>query len=179
MITVLNSWCTDIPGWYRPSACLFRLLHCTVPPFHLPHAQVRTGHLGARRCGGQALVQRLASPRRCHVCQLRRRPCKSRSHLFSYCLIAKPTFLPIFQIRSVYRTIELSQGFDGFLTRTEVYFYALDFVPLLLALAIYIVFWPGRFIPPSSPGGLVGDGEKNSNSHEGTLRDVELSETKA
>lgn len=50
-------------------------------------------------------------------------------------------------VRSVYRTIELSEGFDGFLTRTEVYFFALDFVPLIVALVCYIPFWPGRFIP--------------------------------
>ena len=49
----------------------------------------------------------------------------------------------------MYRTIELSEGFDGFLTRTEVYFFALDFVPLLVALVCYVPFWPGRFIPNS------------------------------
>ena len=55
------------------------------------------------------------------------------------------------QVRSVYRTIELSEGFDGFLTRTEVYFFALDFVPLIVALVCYIPFWPGRFIPRNLP----------------------------
>ena len=51
----------------------------------------------------------------------------------------------------MYRTIELSEGFDGFLTRTEVYFFVLDFVPLLIALVAYVPFWPGRFIPDGLP----------------------------
>ncbi|KAF7977424.1 hypothetical protein HWV62_3570 [Athelia sp. TMB] len=51
-------------------------------------------------------------------------------------------------IRSVYRTIELSQGFEGHLATVEAYFYALDTLPLFLAVAIYVPFWPGRFVPP-------------------------------
>lgn len=52
------------------------------------------------------------------------------------------------QIRSVYRTIELSQGFGGHLATVEGLFYGLDTLPLFLAFAIYVPFWPGRFIPP-------------------------------
>ncbi|KDQ64594.1 hypothetical protein JAAARDRAFT_28237 [Jaapia argillacea MUCL 33604] len=51
-------------------------------------------------------------------------------------------------IRSVYRTIELSQGFRGYLATTERFFYGLDTLPLFIAVAIYVPFWPGRFIPP-------------------------------
>ncbi|EIN10469.1 RTA1-like protein [Punctularia strigosozonata HHB-11173 SS5] len=51
-------------------------------------------------------------------------------------------------IRSTYRTIELSQGFDGKLSTTESYFYGLDTLPLAVAVFVYIPFWPGRFIPP-------------------------------
>jgi len=50
-------------------------------------------------------------------------------------------------IRSVYRTIELGQGFEGQLATVEAFFYGLDTLPLILAIAIYIPFWPGRFIP--------------------------------
>lgn len=50
--------------------------------------------------------------------------------------------------RSVYRTIELSQGFDGPLTTNEALFYGLDTLPLFLSFVVYIPFWPGRFIPP-------------------------------
>jgi hypothetical protein len=51
------------------------------------------------------------------------------------------------QIRSVYRTIELSQGFEGRLSTIEGFFYGLDTLPLFLAIVVYIPFWPGRFIP--------------------------------
>ena len=49
-------------------------------------------------------------------------------------------------IRSVYRTIELSEGFRGHLATTESLFYGLDTYPLFVAVAIYVPFWPGRFI---------------------------------
>jgi len=49
-------------------------------------------------------------------------------------------------IRSIYRTIELSEGFRGHLATTESLFYGLDTYPLLVAVAIYVPFWPGRFI---------------------------------
>lgn len=50
------------------------------------------------------------------------------------------------QIRSIYRTVELSQGFDGDLTTVEAYFYGLDTLPLVIAIWAYVPFWPGRFI---------------------------------
>ncbi|KAA1474333.1 RTA1-domain-containing protein [Dentipellis sp. KUC8613] len=53
-------------------------------------------------------------------------------------------------IRSIYRTVEMSQGFSGPLSTTEGYFYGLDTLPLFIAVVVYIPFWPGRFIhaPP-------------------------------
>ncbi len=51
------------------------------------------------------------------------------------------------QIRSVYRTIELSEGFQGRLATSEAFFYGLDTLPLFIAIVIYLPFWPGRFIP--------------------------------
>ncbi|KIK54155.1 hypothetical protein GYMLUDRAFT_177855 [Collybiopsis luxurians FD-317 M1] len=51
-------------------------------------------------------------------------------------------------IRSVYRTIELSEGFQGHLATTESFFYGLDTLPLFIAIVVYLPFWPGRFIPP-------------------------------
>jgi hypothetical protein len=41
---------------------------------------------------------------------------------------------------------ELSQGFDGRLATSEPFFYGLDTLPLFIATAVYIPFWPGRFI---------------------------------
>ncbi|KAI0763258.1 RTA1 like protein-domain-containing protein [Irpex lacteus] len=54
-------------------------------------------------------------------------------------------------VRSVYRCIELSQGYTGHLTTTEWYFWVFDFVPLYLALSVYIPFWPGFFINRDTP----------------------------
>ncbi|KAI0347274.1 RTA1-domain-containing protein [Trametopsis cervina] len=48
-------------------------------------------------------------------------------------------------VRSTYRTIELSQGPQGNLTTTEIYFWVLDFVPLYIAIGIYAIFWPANF----------------------------------
>jgi len=63
-------------------------------------------------------------------------------------------------IRSFYRTIELSQGFQGHLATTESFFYGLDTYPLFLAITIYVPFWPGRFIPRDLLGEKVESGEK-------------------
>ncbi|KIJ70468.1 hypothetical protein HYDPIDRAFT_78585 [Hydnomerulius pinastri MD-312] len=49
-------------------------------------------------------------------------------------------------VRSVYRVAELSQGFFGYLATTEIFFYALDTLPLVVAIIVYVPFWPGRFI---------------------------------
>ncbi|KAJ3739402.1 RTA1-like protein [Lentinula detonsa] len=53
-------------------------------------------------------------------------------------------------IRSVYRTIELSEGFQGRLATSEPFFYGLDTLPLFIAIVVYLPFWPGRFIPQST-----------------------------
>jgi len=42
----------------------------------------------------------------------------------------------------------LSQGYIGHLATTEAFFYGLDTLPLLIAIGIYVPFWPGMFIPP-------------------------------
>lgn len=52
-------------------------------------------------------------------------------------------------IRSIYRTIELSQGYVGPLATNETTFYCLDTLPLFIAVTIYVPFWPGRFIDES------------------------------
>lgn len=51
------------------------------------------------------------------------------------------------QIRSFYRVVELSQGFLGPIAQKEGLFYALDTLPLFIAIFVYVPFWPGRFIP--------------------------------
>ncbi|KAI0254690.1 RTA1 like protein-domain-containing protein [Lactifluus subvellereus] len=53
-------------------------------------------------------------------------------------------------IRSLYRVVELSQGFLGPIAQNEDLFYALDTLPLFIAISVYVPFWPGRFIPRES-----------------------------
>ncbi|KAJ6563556.1 RTA1 like protein-domain-containing protein [Mycena sp. CBHHK59/15] len=48
--------------------------------------------------------------------------------------------------RSVYRLIEFAQGRDGFLAMHEAYFYILDALPLWLAMSLYCIVWPVRFL---------------------------------
>jgi len=78
-------------------------------------------------------------------------------------------------VRSVFRVIELSQGFKGPLATNEGIFYGLDTLPLFIAVSAYVPFWPGRFIPrvasvqkTDSPRDSESDGpqaEKPSNSN--------------
>ncbi|KAF8529138.1 RTA1-domain-containing protein [Hysterangium stoloniferum] len=49
-------------------------------------------------------------------------------------------------IRSAYRTIELSEGFEGRLGTSEGFFYGLDTLPLFLAIVVYVPFWPSGYI---------------------------------
>ncbi|KAJ0424179.1 RTA1 like protein-domain-containing protein [Aspergillus carlsbadensis] len=50
-------------------------------------------------------------------------------------------------IRSIYRTIELLEGWDGYLITTERFFYALDGTMMVLAVAVFNIFHPGWLLP--------------------------------
>ncbi|PWN40381.1 hypothetical protein IE81DRAFT_273501, partial [Ceraceosorus guamensis] len=45
-------------------------------------------------------------------------------------------------VRSVYRIIEMAQGYGGKLYSTEIYLFVLDALPLALSNAIWAAFWP-------------------------------------
>ncbi|KAG9126897.1 hypothetical protein FRC07_001508 [Ceratobasidium sp. 392] len=45
-------------------------------------------------------------------------------------------------VRCIYRTVEGSEGFSGYLLTHEIYFYVLDCLPLLIAIAVYAIVWP-------------------------------------
>jgi chromate transport protein ChrA len=49
--------------------------------------------------------------------------------------------------RSIYRTIELLQGWSGFLISHERYFIALDGAMMILAVAVFNVIHPGWLMP--------------------------------
>ncbi|CAI7655947.1 unnamed protein product [Penicillium manginii] len=50
-------------------------------------------------------------------------------------------------IRSIYRTIELSQGWSGYLITHESYFIALDGAMMIVAVAVFNVLHPGWLLP--------------------------------
>lgn len=50
-------------------------------------------------------------------------------------------------IRSIYRTIELLQGWDGYLITTERFFIALDGAMMVLAVVVFNFIHPGWFMP--------------------------------
>ncbi|RAH72299.1 RTA1 domain-containing protein [Aspergillus aculeatinus CBS 121060] len=53
----------------------------------------------------------------------------------------------VIYVRSIYRTIELSQGWSGYLITHEVYFIVLDGVMMVIAVAVFNVFHPGWLLP--------------------------------
>lgn len=50
-------------------------------------------------------------------------------------------------IRSIYRTIELMQGWSGYIITHQAYFVALDAVLMLLAVTVFNFIHPGWFLP--------------------------------
>ncbi|RAK96468.1 RTA1 domain-containing protein [Aspergillus ibericus CBS 121593] len=50
-------------------------------------------------------------------------------------------------IRSIYRTIELAQGWSGYLITHQTYFIVLDGVMMVLAVAVFNIFHPGWLLP--------------------------------
>ena len=50
-------------------------------------------------------------------------------------------------IRSIYRTIELLQGWNGYLISHEPYFIGLDAATMFVAVAVFNVVHPGWFLP--------------------------------
>ena len=60
--------------------------------------------------------------------------------------------------RSIYRTIELSEGWSGYLITNERYFIALDGAMMVAAVVVFNVFHPGMLMPR----GKDGDAEMRS-----------------
>ncbi|KAF3913416.1 hypothetical protein ABW20_dc0109576 [Dactylellina cionopaga] len=50
-------------------------------------------------------------------------------------------------IRSIYRTIELLQGWDGYLITTERFFIALDGAMMIIAVGVYNILHPALLLP--------------------------------
>lgn len=56
----------------------------------------------------------------------------------------------MFLIRSFFRVVELSEGYSGYLATHEVYWAALDALPLWLGIMVYTYFWPCRILTPET-----------------------------
>jgi hypothetical protein len=51
-----------------------------------------------------------------------------------------------FIVRSIFRAVEFSQGYDGYLVTTESYFYLLDALPICLSCCVFVALYPPRFM---------------------------------
>ncbi|OCF36469.1 hypothetical protein I317_04724 [Kwoniella heveanensis CBS 569] len=61
-------------------------------------------------------------------------------------------------LRTTFRLAETGQGFFGFASTHESLFGTLEYLPVILALAIWAIFPPARFLPPlGQEGGNVQD----------------------
>lgn len=69
-------------------------------------------------------------------------------------VIAISTSVLVMIIRGIYRTVELAQGWTGFLIHREGYFIGLDGVTMILALAVFNIYNPAILLhrPWSSSG---------------------------
>jgi hypothetical protein len=56
----------------------------------------------------------------------------------------------MFLIRSVFRTVELSEGYSGYLSTHERYFFGLDTLPLFLGIIVYMYYWPPAILTPET-----------------------------
>lgn len=50
------------------------------------------------------------------------------------------------QIRCTFRVAEFAQGYSGKLRTVEWYIYALDTLPIFLAIAIWTIIWPPNYL---------------------------------
>lgn len=64
-------------------------------------------------------------------------------------------------IRGIYRTIELAQGWTGFLIRREGYFIGLDGVTMILAVAVFNLYNPGSLLNVQQPEEAAGGNSRS------------------
>ncbi|CBQ72726.1 conserved hypothetical protein [Sporisorium reilianum SRZ2] len=58
-------------------------------------------------------------------------------------------------IRCIYRIVEMADGWLGYLATTPVYFDVLDGLMIVLAIGVFIPFYPGRILPRDKTEGTV------------------------
>ncbi|WWC86354.1 uncharacterized protein L201_001227 [Kwoniella dendrophila CBS 6074] len=76
-----------------------------------------------------------------------------------------------FVIRSIFRTVELSQGYIGYLATHEGYYLGFDTLALLLGIATYCYFWPGKYLhfAPKNQISSVENGVNGINGSNGDM----------
>ncbi|PTU21720.1 hypothetical protein P175DRAFT_0500602 [Aspergillus ochraceoroseus IBT 24754] len=74
-------------------------------------------------------------------------------------------------IRSIYRTIELLQGWSGYLITTERFFIALDGAMMVLAVGVFNIFHPGWLLPDAHAQGSF---RRKDSSDDGNGMSTEL-----
>ena len=78
-------------------------------------------------------------------------------------------------VRQIYRVIEFSQGFTGYLAVHEAYFYVFETLPIFLSSTVYAIYFPGNGYLPSNRNdtfATVENNEQNSrkkNSNNGNV----------
>jgi len=55
-------------------------------------------------------------------------------------------------IRNYYRAVELGQGWDGYLIKHEVYFAVLDAALMVMAVVVFKIFFPTRYLSGEPSG---------------------------
>ncbi|PLB49950.1 putative RTA1 domain protein [Aspergillus steynii IBT 23096] len=64
-----------------------------------------------------------------------------------YLVVATIFSVVVIYIRSIYRTIELLEGWKGYLITTEWFFIGLDGITMVLAVVVFNFIHPGWFLP--------------------------------
>jgi hypothetical protein len=54
-------------------------------------------------------------------------------------------------LRQIYRVIEFSQGFTGYLATHEAFFFVFDAIPIFLSATIFVIYFPGNGYLPKNP----------------------------
>ncbi|KAL6716940.1 hypothetical protein ACLMJK_004852 [Lecanora helva] len=72
---------------------------------------------------------------------------RARAEPISKTLILAVTFSSFcIMVRNYYRAVELAQGWDGYLITHEVYFAVLDGALMVMAVVVFNVFFPTRYV---------------------------------
>lgn len=93
---------------------------------------------------------------------------RARAEPYSRTLVLATTFSAFcIIVRNFYRAIELSQGWKGYLITHEVYFAVLDGALMTLAVSVFNIFFPARYLSGEPETEKVSFGSPEQLSQEG------------